>query len=113
MGLNNSNNIYCQVWTVDGCQSFTWEQWKDFDVQQLLDKDGSVRIYLLDQNYHWYQNGKRHRTNGPAYIEVNGYREWWLNGQFLPKNHVEDWLRENNIDLKTIEGQTAFVFRWS
>ena len=113
MDLNNLNNIHCQVWTEDDCHSFTWEQWRDFDVDQLHCIDGPIRICLLDQAEHWFQNGKRHRTDGPAYIEINGYSEWWLNDQFLPRNHVEDWIQENNIDLSTTEGQTAFVLRWS
>jgi len=34
-----------------------------------------------DEGYKaWYLNGKRHRTDGPAYEETDGYKEWYLNG---------------------------------
>lgn len=28
----------------------------------------------------WFQNGKRHREDGPAVERADGTREWWLNG---------------------------------
>jgi len=30
---------------------------------------------------HWYQNGKLHRTDGPAAIYVYGTEYWYLNGE--------------------------------
>jgi hypothetical protein len=29
----------------------------------------------------WYLNNWLHRTDGPAYIGVNGYQGWYLNGK--------------------------------
>ena len=29
----------------------------------------------------WYQDGKRHRTDGPAIEYAHGTKEWFLNGQ--------------------------------
>jgi hypothetical protein len=34
----------------------------------------------------WYQNGKRHREDGPAIEDANGYKAWYKNG----KIHRED-----------------------
>ena len=34
----------------------------------------------------WYLNGKRHREDGPAFEYANGYTEWYLNGEL----HRED-----------------------
>ena len=33
-----------------------------------------------DGTNHWYLNGKRHRTNGPAVECADGTKAWWLNG---------------------------------
>ena len=30
---------------------------------------------------HWYQNGERHRINGPAIEYPNGSKHWYQNGQ--------------------------------
>ena len=35
---------------------------------------------------HWYQNGVRHREDGPAVEHFDGTKEWWLSG----KLHRED-----------------------
>jgi hypothetical protein len=29
----------------------------------------------------WYQEGKLHRTDGPAIERKNGYKEWWVDGK--------------------------------
>ena len=34
-----------------------------------------------DGDRHWYLNGKRHRTDGPAIEYVDGTKYWWLNGE--------------------------------
>ncbi len=38
---------------------------------------------ITDENgaQHWYQNGERHRLDGPAVIEANGARYWFQNGK--------------------------------
>ena len=28
----------------------------------------------------WYKDGRLHRTDGPAFIDFSGYKEWWING---------------------------------
>ena len=59
-------------------------------------------------------DGKVHCTNGPA-VTVRGsnHREWYIDGRPLPKEEVESWLEENNIDLNTEEGEMAFILRWT
>ena len=42
-----------------------------------IDKDGTK---------HWYLNGKRHRTDGPAIEYSDGTKYWYLNG----KHHRTD-----------------------
>ena len=36
-----------------------------------------VRVYK-NGNKWWYQNGKLHRTDGPAIEYADGYNQWWL-----------------------------------
>jgi len=31
----------------------------------------------------WLKNGITHRENGPSIIDKNGYRGWWLKGNFI------------------------------
>ncbi len=42
--------------------------------------DGPAIVYA-DGTKHWYLNGKRHRTDGPAYVHANGAKCWWLNNR--------------------------------
>ena len=70
-------------------------------------------IEISDGRNEWWLNGQRHRTDGPAYEDSLGMTAWFLNDQELDQAQVETWIKENNIDLSTQAGQTAFVLRWS
>ena len=63
----------------------------------------------------WYlpSKGKScwHRLDGPAVEYNDGIKQWWVNGEQLPAEDVEIWLEENDVDLKTEEGQMAFKVR--
>ena len=61
----------------------------------------------------WYVDGRRHRIDGPAFEGADGSKRWFVDGKELPKEEVETWLEENDIDLKTKEGQMAFKLRWA
>ena len=61
----------------------------------------------------WWVDGKLHRIDGPAIEPHSGTNEWYLNGNELLIEEVEKWIKDNNINLKTIEGQLAFKMRWS
>lgn len=49
----------------------------------------------------WIREGKRHRINGPAYIEPYGFRVWYKNGKYhrldgpaiIHNNGFEEWYR--------------------
>ena len=60
----------------------------------------------------WWVNGKLHRLDGPAIERKNGAKRWFIDGKELRTEEVEEWLEENDIDLKTKEGQMAFKLRW-
>lgn len=34
----------------------------------------------------WYQNGDKHRDDGPAVIDPDGTRRWYFNGKLSNKN---------------------------
>ena len=39
-------------------------------------------IISADGSQSWYNNGKRHRVDGPAIIKANGYKAWYIDGKF-------------------------------
>ena len=40
----------------------------------------TVKVYSSGTK-HWYQNGKQHRTDGPACEWANGSKSWYQNGK--------------------------------
>ena len=73
--------------------------------------DGPAVEYLHGSKK-WYKDNKIHRIDGPACEYIDGTRSWWIDGFMLNNRKVEAWLKENDIDLKTPEGQMAFKLRW-
>jgi hypothetical protein len=70
-----------------------------------------VRIYS-DGSKEWYQNGKRHRLDGPAVESSDGSKEWWINGiKYSEKDFNLFIEKENKIkELKTsCDGQFVEV----
>jgi hypothetical protein len=104
--------IYCTVWAKDGSEALTEEQWYDYDDSNLHRLDGPA-IEYKDGTKEWCVDGKCHRLDGPAVEYKNGTKEWWVNGKYLDTKEVETWLKENNVDLSTEEGQAAFNVYWS
>lgn len=41
-------------------------------------------VILSDGTKKWYKHGNCHREGAPAYITVNGYEEWWIDGHIQP-----------------------------
>ena len=39
----------------------------------------------------WYQNGKRHRTDGPAVEWANGSKSWYINGKEYTQKQFIEW----------------------
>ena len=66
----------------------------------------------VDGTKEWWVSDKLHRLDGPAIEHKNGTKKWYVDGKELPTEEVEEWIEENNIDLKTEEGQMAFKLRW-
>ena len=60
----------------------------------------------------WWVNDKLHRIDGPAIEYRDGSKWWYVDGKHISPEEVEAWLEENDVDLKTEEGQMAFKLRW-
>lgn len=90
-----SDKIFCQIWTHPRYRrpyrEFTYDEW--------------MRHTGVDSQ-------RLHRLDGPAIVYSEGSNEWWIDGKPLPRLDVEKWIQENDIDLSTQEGQTAFALRW-
>jgi len=50
-----------------------------------------------------------HRLDGPAVIYSKKRKEYWINDKELDTQDVEDWIKENNINLKTKAHQALFM----
>jgi hypothetical protein len=59
-------------------------------------RDGFHRAYNGHRT--WYRDGKLHREDGPAIIELLGKGYWFINGQNIT-TEVNIWLDENEIRL--------------
>ncbi len=44
-----------------------------------------VKVYYNGYK-HWFQNGKRHRADGPAIENADGYKAWYQNGRLHRAN---------------------------
>lgn len=69
-------------------------------------------IEWSDGTKYWYVNGNLNRLDGPAVEHADKSTQWWINGKYMYTDKIKDWLKENKIDLKTLEGQMAFKLRW-
>ena len=66
----------------------------------IVSDDKGLRYYDADGNLHredgpakitgigctWYNHGVKHRSDGPACVNIAGDKEWWINGE----RHRED-----------------------
>ena len=69
--------------TVDGEGTTRW--YKDAKCT-IRHRDGGPAVEIADCGKFWYQNGKFHRTDGPAIIWNDGVKEWWLGGRQLTES---------------------------
>jgi len=45
----------------------------------------------------WYQNGMRHRLDGPAIDDADGYKEWYIDGEELTEEEFNN--RNNKVEV--------------
>ena len=53
-----------------------------------LHRTDGPAVELADGEKYWYQNGERHRTDGPAIERTNGYKYWYQNGKELTESQL-------------------------
>ena len=56
--------------------------YKDPEMTILHREDGPA-IEDVDGNKEWWVNGKLHRLDGPAVEYSDGVKEWWVNGEYI------------------------------
>ena len=74
------------------CELDTYEMLKyrtevdEYGIRSYYDNSGQLR--RIDGALHsaWYQNGQKHRTDGPAIIWNDGVKEWWIGGKLLTED---------------------------
>ena len=49
-------------------------------------------VEYADGGKEWRKNGKYHQENGPAWINLNGYKQWHLDGKII-------WSSYDKLDL--------------
>lgn len=53
----------------------------------------------------WYQHGNLHREDKPAVVHANGYKDYWVNGAYVPHWNVPDFSKPfptNEPDLLSV-----------
>jgi len=96
--------------------------YNSYHLRNLIDKivwytDGKMNredgpAYISDKNIKWFKYGKLHRLDGPAIYNYYNTRRWFISGKSINRTQVENWIKKNNIDLKTKAGQTMFMLKF-
>jgi hypothetical protein len=50
----------------------------------------------------WYQNGLRHRLDGPAVEYSDGINEYWIKGELYSKKEFDKKIKSLNNQVKMI-----------
>jgi hypothetical protein len=77
-------------------------------------RDGDMPAWIYaDGSLLWYKNGLRHRTTGPAVINQNNKKEYWINDVDITKE-VNAWLKTRKYKGPfTPEQQVEFSLTFS
>lgn len=54
--------------------------------------DGPAVTWNGDRGRWWYRHGKRQRSDGPAFESSSGDAEWWCEGELLARRGVDGTL---------------------
>ena len=102
--LNGSNGYLCDVpsdnatWDIfseGSAESFSisgWIYFSEEDDKKLCEKleeigffqqENAITIQYNNGNVCWLCNGKKHRIDGPACENINGSKEWWVDGEMI------------------------------
>jgi hypothetical protein len=88
------------VYYIDG-NKFTTDDYADIPMHDISSPDENTPAYenLLTGYKVWCEKGfSWHRLTGPAYIDANGFKEFWLNDKEYKND--EEWIKDHpNPDL--------------
>ena len=114
IGKKMSDSIFCYVWTstYGGRLALTQDEWIMLDELILHRLDGPAVTFVTNGATQWWQNGRPHRLDGPAFEWKDGEREWAIDGNGVPGDENEKWIKENEVDLSTEENQMALKLMW-
>ena len=59
-----------------------------------LHRTDGPAIEYADGEKHWYQDGKRHRTDGPATEFASGSKSWYIEGKEYTKKEFDAIVKE-------------------
>ncbi len=103
---------YCLAW-VGGKEPVVLELdvWIDLD-ESLLNRLDGPAVEFHDGSKQWWVNGKPHRLDGPALEWSTGFSDWLIDGVVKNGAKIERWIKENDVDITTEEGQMALKLVW-
>jgi len=113
-------DIHCIIWAKEiGRRELTQHEWflkthfllADHLNFELHREDGPAIVWA-NGTKSWCIDGELHRLDGPAVERPDGTRFWYINNKMLNSKEVENWIKENNVDLSINEGQLALKLRW-
>jgi hypothetical protein len=89
-----SKDIYTTVYTREGKQELTYDEWWSFDDLKLYREGDLPAIETVRGTRIWFKNGKRHRETGPAIVWANGPEYRYLAGRHYSEENFYKKLRE-------------------
>ena len=71
-------------------------------LNSLSKMDSNMIEYQVDEYgiQRWYQNGKLHRTDGPAIICPDGKQQWYRNGRWITDININ---QSHKIFIKQVK----------
>ena len=93
-GYYNKNNIFIHHNINDEPATIYNNGNKFWYKHGLVHRDNDKPAYeYRDGSKFWYKKGKCHRENGPAIIDGNGEKQYYLNGIYYPNIKTdEEWI---------------------
>ena len=76
-----------------------YKQITNKEYYNLASKCGNYRVVNWDETEYWYQNGKLHRLDGPAFIYDSEDPGWFIKGEEYSKEEWFSLLTEDQLAI--------------
>ena len=60
-------------------------------------------VRVNEESTEWFLNGLLHREDGPAYVDANGSKVWYLNGEELTEEEFNARTTTKELTVAQIE----------